>query len=78
MEDPSVGLSDISHSVGAFRFAELGGAARLATMLHPMLDRLRLKRRVVRLELTESGDIDAFSAELGCRDVRKLPRQAHS
>jgi hypothetical protein len=57
VEDPSVGLSTTSDSVGAFRFAAVQGGAWLGTMLHPMLDSLRLEPGVVRLDLTESADV---------------------
>ncbi len=58
VEDPSVGRSATADSAGAFRFADLSAGAWLATMLHPVLDSLRLEPGVVRLELTESGDVD--------------------
>ena len=58
VEDPAVGRSSTSDSSGAFRFADLPAGAWLATMLHPVLDSLRLEPGVVRLDLTESGDVD--------------------
>ncbi|MCC7053022.1 MAG: carboxypeptidase regulatory-like domain-containing protein [Gemmatimonadaceae bacterium] len=58
VDDPSVGRSSTSDSTGAFRVADLPAGAWLATMLHPVLDSLRLEPGVVRLELTESGDVD--------------------
>ena len=58
VEDPSVGRSATADSTGAFRFTDVPAGAWLATMLHPVLDSLRLEPGVVRLELTESGDVD--------------------
>ena len=52
-----VGRSATADSTGAFRFADVPDGAWLASMLHPMLDSLRVEPGVVRLKLTESGDV---------------------
>ena len=58
VEGPSVGRSATADSTGAFRFADVPAGAWLDSMLHPVLDSLRLEPGVVRLELTESGDVE--------------------
>ena len=58
VEDPSVGRSATADSTGAFRFADVPAGAWLGSMLHPVLDSLRLEPGVIRLDLTESGDVD--------------------
>lgn len=56
-DDPSVGRSTMSDTTGAFRLADVGRGTWLATMLHPVLDSLRLEPGVIRLDLTESGEV---------------------
>lgn len=54
-DDPSIGRSTITDSLGTFVHDSVPAGVWLASFLHPVLDSLRLEPGVVRLEITEAG-----------------------
>jgi hypothetical protein len=54
-DDPSVGRSAQTDSLGAFAHDSVPAGVWLASFLHPVLDSLRLEPGIVRLEIIEAG-----------------------
>ena len=54
-DDPSVGRSAQTDSLGSFQHDGVPAGVWLASFLHPVLDSLRLEPGIVRLEITEAG-----------------------
>ena len=54
-DDPSIGRSTTTDSLGAFLHDSVPVGVWLASFLHPVLDSLRLEPGIVRLEITEAG-----------------------
>ncbi len=72
-DDPSVGRSAQTDSLGAFVHDSVPAGVWLASFLHPVLDSLRLEPGIVRLEITEAG---VLQLPLGTPSGRTLVVQA--
>ena len=57
-DDPSVGRSAFSDSVGVYVHDSVPAGVWLASFLHPTLDSLRLEPGIVRLDITEAGVVE--------------------
>ena len=72
-DDPSIGRSTQTDSLGAFAHDSVSAGVWLASFLHPTLDSLRLEPGIVRLEITEAG---VLSLALGTPSGQTLVTQA--
>jgi hypothetical protein len=57
-DDPAVGRSAVTDSVGRYQHDSVPGGTWIATFLHPVLDSLHLEPGLVRLEISESGAVE--------------------
>lgn len=57
VDDPSVGISATTTVAGRFAFDSVPRGAWLATFLHPLLDSLRIEPGILRLDISEPGDV---------------------
>lgn len=56
-DNPSTGMSVTTTTAGRFIFDSVAAGAWLATFLHPVLDSLRIDPGVLRLEISEPGEV---------------------
>jgi Carboxypeptidase regulatory-like domain/TonB-dependent Receptor Plug Domain len=54
---PSIGRSATTSATGRFAFDSVPAGTWLATFLHPLLDSLRIEPGILRIDITESGEI---------------------
>ncbi len=56
-ENPAIGRSATSDDLGRFAFDSVDNGSWLATFLHPLLDSLRVEPGILRIDVTEPGEI---------------------
>lgn len=56
-DDPSIGRSATTTAFGRFVYDSVPAGSWLATFLHPLLDSLRLEPAILRIDITEAGEL---------------------
>ncbi len=56
-DNPATGRSATTSATGRFAFDTVGEGSWLATFIHPVLDSLRLEPGILRIDITETGEI---------------------
>lgn len=56
-DNPAIGRSATTNALGRFVYDSVPAGSWLATFLHPLLDSLRLEAGILRIDITEPGEI---------------------